>query len=583
MADHKSDIDQWSDAIDLGIQFKEKYGESKRWDTYRKYYRGIFTGYKNSVNGLLPYNLTYSTARTLIPNIYFRNPYVNITPRWKLGRQQVPLDIHAKVVESTDNWLLQEMSVKQEMKTGLLDCYFTNRAIWKIGYDSQYGFSPAHLDKTLGDATLTGYDAKGNAIEYNPNIKPGMPWVLRVNPDDFVVPFGARTLDDCEWCAHRVLRPLADVKLDKKYKNTKDLEGTHLEKLNKDPRMAFYQEMSKNTPWVEIFEVRNRKTREVFAFVPGHDFYIREPEEDVLQVEGLPYVDLTFNEDVEYYWGPSDCTLLEPQQLEVNEARTQAMLHRRIALVKFIVESTGIDDTEIDKMMSENVGPVVKVKNKASEVISLIQPHIPAELITWVDQIRSDVRELVGFSRQDMGESPPGRRTATEMRMTKGGGAIRINERQDMVADALTSIVRKTNQTCFSRWSTQRLVQVVGYDGAKYWVAYKGNDVAAEYNEKVDVESMTPIDKQSKRKEIVELIGALGNNPRVNIDYLMRMLLREFDYLDAMAVLPEAPESSGGQPMQMPQYQALQQQLLTNPDLRAGRVKRNQAEVGSGK
>ncbi len=162
MVDHKSDIELWDKAIDLGLEYKEIYGESKRWQTYRNYYRGKFPRYNATTNGgVLPYNITYSSARSLIPNIYFRNPYVNLSPRWKIGQERTMLDIHAKVVESTDNWLLQEMSVKKEMKTGLLDCFFTNRAIWKIGYDSQYGFSERHTDETLGDASLTGYDKKG--------------------------------------------------------------------------------------------------------------------------------------------------------------------------------------------------------------------------------------------------------------------------------------------------------------------------------------------------------------------------------------------------------------------------------------
>jgi hypothetical protein len=578
----KDKLDDWDKAIDLGIEYRKKYGYSDSWQTYKNYYRGEFptaTGTK-----LLPYNITYSMARTLIPNLYFRNPYVTLSPRFKMGTQ-LRMDVHAKIVEAVDNWLLQEMSVKREMKTGALDSFFCNRAIWKIGYDSQFGFVPSKTEGKLGmsDTTFTSFDKKGNLNEYNINVKPGMPWVLRINPEDFIVPFGVRTLDESPWAAHRVIRPLEDVKGDSKYKNTKELTGTHLEKIYKDTKRAdFYKQMEKICDWVEIWEVRDRKKKEIFAFVPGYPEYLREPEEDLLQIEGLPFVDLCLNEDTDYYWGSSDCKIFEPQQLECNEARTQAMLHRRIALVKFLVDKNVMSQDEIDKMLSENVGPAVRVNGPPATAVTMITPHIPPDLVQWVDKIRDDVRELVGFSRQDSGELPSGRRTKYEVGVAQMGKEIRIDERRDMMAESLTDIIRKVNQVIFDRWDSQHVIQVVGYDGARYWVQYTKDAIVGEYNIKVDVESMTPMTKSMKRQELVQLIGSLAKYPRANLDYLMKMLVREFDYLDALQVLPEAPEMAGGQPMTAQQYGQHQNQLLNDPTMLQNRVARTQGLMGAG-
>ncbi|KKL21930.1 hypothetical protein LCGC14_2440530, partial [marine sediment metagenome] len=183
---------------------------------------------------------------------------------------------------------------------------------------------------------------KGERVEYNTNVKPGMPWGVRIMPDFFIVPFGVRTLEDCPWVDHVIIKSLADVKNDPKYKNTRELEGTHTEMVTKDNNAEFYKEMGKDNDLVEIHEIRDFKRKEIKSLVPGYDEWIRPPQEDIMQVEGLPYVDFTFNEDTEYYWGASDVQIIEPQQLEVNEARTQAMLHRRIALVKFLIEENGL-------------------------------------------------------------------------------------------------------------------------------------------------------------------------------------------------------------------------------------------------
>ena len=569
-------IDDWKDLIEQGVRYKENFGSAKRWSTYREYGRGKFPGFTGTATGILPYNVVHSMKRGMVPNIYFRNPYINVSSTSKPG-----LEIQAKVVESIDNWLLGELGIKAMFKTMVQDAYYTDRAICKLGYDGMWSDltklkSPSEiLTAELGiPISHLAKGKKSERVEYNVNVKPGMPWATRVMPETFVVPFGVRTLDDCPWVDHIVLRSLSDVKADRKYVNTDGLEGTHMETLYKDASRAnFYKELSMYGDLVEIHEIRDFKRKEIKAFVPGYDKWIRPPAEDFLQIEGLPFVDFTFNEDGEYYWGPSDVQIIEPQQLEINETRTQAMLHRRIALVKFLVESGAIDDTEITKMMSEEVGPLVKVKGDPHKVVAMLQPHIPADLTQWTEVIRSDVRELLGQGKQQLGEAPPGRRTATEMRDVQAAHDIRMDERRDIVADALTKLLRKINQIVFANWSAEKVIPVVGIDGARYWVKYRGAENRAEYTLKVDVESMTPRTKMMKKREIVELIQALGKNPRANIDYLMKLLIREYSWIDAMKVFPEAQETIG-QPMQQQQFQQQQQKLMGNqPELqqRAGK------------
>jgi hypothetical protein len=462
------------------------------------------------------------------------------------------------------------------------DCYYTNRGICKIGYDGLW--SKKTGDKQLAEDLGIPEDALGvnrkERVNYDVNVKPGSPWVSRVMAEMFIVPFGVRTLDDCPWVDHVVIRALEDVKNDPKYKDTKDLTGTHIEYMKKDAgRGNYYRELTSCEDMVEIHEIRDFKRKEIKAFVPGYPKWLRPPSEDVLQIEGLPFVDFTFNEDGEYYWGPSDVQIIEPQQLEINEARTQAMLHRRLALVKFLVEQNGMEKEEVDKMLSEAVGPAVFTKGDPNKVVTLLQPHIPADLTQWSDIIRSDVRELLGQGRQQMGEAPAGRRTAEEMRNVQMASDTRMDEKRDIVADALTKMMRKVNQIIFERWDTEKVIPVVGIDAARYWVAYKGIANRGEYTLKVDVESMTPKTKMMKKREIVELIQALGKNPRANIDYLMRMLLREYDWVDAMKVLPEAQESIGAA-MPQEQFQQQQQQLMSNPQELSKRASGNAEMIG---
>jgi len=62
-------IEKWKEAIESGVRYKEKYGNSKRWKTYRDYGRGIFPGFVGS-NPV--FNSTPKLSKQLIIG-YYRN------------------------------------------------------------------------------------------------------------------------------------------------------------------------------------------------------------------------------------------------------------------------------------------------------------------------------------------------------------------------------------------------------------------------------------------------------------------------------------------------------------------------------
>lgn len=580
--------EEWMKWLLKAQQYKEDFGQSKRWPTYRNYYRGKFPqwNYNTDAGGILPFNITYGMARALIPNLYFRNPYITVTPRSKPN-----LERHANMLEAIDNHLIQEMGLKKTIKTGLLDNFLLGRGIFKIGYDSEFGFAEKDIVEELGlkSATNTRFargkkneEGASEAIEYNVNIKPGMPWVQRVDPENFLVPFGVRTLQEAPWADHIIIRSLDDLKKDIKYKNTSELSGTHIDNaFSTNARSEFFQRMSEEMDLVEMHEIRDAKYREIVTVVNGETGgIIRGPVEDPLQIEGLPFVDIVFNEDPEYYWAPSDAAIMEPQQLEINETRTQTMLHRRVSLIKFLVQEGAISEVEISKMFSEGVAPVVRVKGDPRSAVHAVQPHIPIDQIQWAEVIRSDTREMIGLGRNQLGESSrSSRQTATESQIVQQAHDIRLGERRDIIADAITEIMRKVNQVIFKYWSKPQTVRVVGVDASVYWIDYQIDEIVGEYDVKIDVESLVPHTKALKRQEIMQLIQALGKNPNANIDYLMKQLVREFDYLDAVKILPDAKETAN-EAMPFGQFQQQQQRLLDRPREMRKRTEQNAAAVG---
>ena len=105
----------------------------------------------------------------------------------------------APIVESLDNWFSKKLNMRKHVYRATMHSYLFNRAMLKIGYDSEFGWSPkfdiGSMQQPIG-MTLSQFDKNtGDRIEFK-NTTPGMPWVCEVLPHDIVVPWGTVDLED---------------------------------------------------------------------------------------------------------------------------------------------------------------------------------------------------------------------------------------------------------------------------------------------------------------------------------------------------------------------------------------------------
>ena len=547
-------IPWWSEQIDKGLSFRYRYGYSKYWVDTKKYYRGQYA------EGMLPYNIIYGIIRALLPNIYMRNPYVSI------GVRNPELAIHARILESLDNWLIQELAIKKVMKKAIFRACLMGNGFIKVGYDSLYGMidetDQQRLERLFNEAQ-PDYNMK--RTEYDINVKPGMPWAVSPDTSDVVVPFGAVDIDNIPFMAQRMYRRTEDVKADKRFKHTSEIKGSHAAADKYDRSgVDFYQQLMEADEYTELWEVRDFRHRKLRTYATNFEKNWLVDVNDAMQIDGMSYINICFNEDPDYFWGIPDAHVITPQQLELNEARTQAMKHRRISLIKFLVATGAIDNEEILKMTGEEVGPAIRIKTTTGDVskaVHILQPHIPPDLVSWGDVVRQDAREIIGMGRNQSGEYAEGkssRRTAMEAQIVQAAHDIRLDERRDISADALALTVRKINQVIFKKWTTERVVEVVGFDGLRSWVKIKPSMLGAlanEYSTKVDVESQVPSTKAMKMNQIGNLIQTLSKVPGANVNVLLRQLLRHHEWVDAMEILPQNSQMSA-----VPQQEYMQQQ-----------------------
>lgn len=548
MAEKERSLQWFKDAILNGMKFQEKYARSVMWSKYKAYYRHEFK------QGILPVNIVFSILRSMVPQVYFKNPQVTVTPT----RPGLEFELHARLVEDIDNWLLRELDIKYQLKRMITDGFLCGIGNGFFGYDSQFGFSQAQMVGAAGESdTLT--DSKGDRIEYESQISSGMPWFLRARPEDVVYPWGCESATNSEWVAMRVFRPVNDIKADKKYKNTNDLKGSFVQRrtqVNGVIRDEFDDGDLKDHEWVELWQIHDAKTKQILAMVMDHDKWLRE-EEDLLQVEGLPVETLVFNPDPDFIYGIPDARIIEPQLLELNEIRTQAMKHRRIDILKFLYKKGAIKKPALERLLSEDVQAGVEIEAD-SDIRNAVTPLTPgasgilADLEKMGEVVRRDVREMVGFSRSTAGEYQGKTHiSAKETDVVAAANQIRLDERRDIVADVLTKIIRRINQVIFTHWNQDLVRSVVGPDGAKYWLKFKPNEIKAEYSYKVDPSNAIPVTPEVKKKQAIEMVQAWANMNQGLVKAgmpapaeLQRFFFNQYDGVDVDRILAQVTQGS---------------------------------------
>ena len=566
----KPDISWWRTQIDAGIKFRQKYAHEKRWDAWRQYYRGNWKG------GILPSNIFFKMMRTIVPRIYFRNPSVSITPA-KPGIEHL---LFAQLLERIDNKLIKRMKLKQQIKSIVQDAFMFGTGVGKLGYGAEFTPSPNELD------TQGPYGKNNTTFEYNQNVIANMPWFLRTHPGAFIVPPGLMRFQDSRYAIHWIRRPLADVKEDPRFKNVSSISGGTTTGLSTSTTTgANKEQQSGSVPeeMLDLFEIRDKKTRRVFVIAPYATDKILFDGDDDLQFRGrLSFYPIVFNEDDDVFWGVPDSHILEPIQLELNETRTMIMKHRRLSIAKIFAKKNAIPLAEALKMVSEDVLPVIEMDGDPNADIRFHEgSNIPNDLFAAFEATVTDARETVGFSRNEFGEYKPGSgdTTATEATIVRQASEIRVDERRDMIADMLVDVIEHIHHIIFSHWNEEQVVNIIGPNGVPVWIRFKPEILKnGSYEINIDPDTSVPETKQMRQQKAVQVFQMLNQDPMIDQHQLRRYLLHELHGTVFDSMLPP-PGTIGSQQNPM----SIQQAMQMFQQAGAGGAGANMAAIPGGK
>ena len=550
--------DFWKTSLKHSADLRKRYSSIDRWSDIEGYWNHDFPA------GDPVFNLVYMFGRSLIPTLMFKNPTIINTPRFP---QHIPF---ASMMDSMDEWLVQEMELEDIMKKAILYAYLYNMAPVETGFDFPIGaegdtpeerFQSAFL-ANMGTINTTGVGKSNRARRQN------FPWLDCIYPRKILFEPTTRDMRTCRWYAKSLYQPTRIMREDKML-NTDKVKATHMppEMCDTDTK-DILDSMSGFEEYTHFFEIHNSETQEMLIMQSDGQMLL-DPTLDPMQFDGLPIDTLIFNQNPLSIWGTPDSLYIEPQMLEGNELRSLGIKQARASLLKFVINSENMDEEEIEKMFTDDV-VALRAKNippNNQSLANVIMPmNTPPKLeFEMVQNSKiTDAQKILGFGQNQSGYGT-GRKTKGEADIIQYHNQLRTDERRYMVAQTITGIMRKVNQSVIKYWNEPMLLRVLGMEGTIHWVKAKPQDIKAEMNLKVDVESLSPPSKERTKDDILKLIQILANTPDANVQPLLRRLMSKFPDVDASEVFPTAPDEESPQ-----QFAEGQQKMLNDPNARKG-------------
>jgi hypothetical protein len=406
-----------------------------------------------------------------------------------------------------------------------LHSYLFNRAILKIGYDSEFGWSPKLDIGTLQEPvgmTLSQFDSKsGDRIEFK-NVSPGMPWICEVLPHDIVVPWGTVDLEDAPWVAHRILRETRQIKADKKYKNTTNLKPnmsmedfvwsyTNVGVNRTRFRGLEYRETGRYKPVTihnELWEIHDRRDMRVKVITMGHKKFLRDEPDAIMLACGMPFVSGSFTEHPRAFWGTPLAYYLGQHQADEYDISTQSEKQRRISVLKFLAAQGAIDPEQLQKLVSGDVGAFAfaqATEGLRDKIVTMPVGQI-YDFMMQSQSVRQNARSIIGMSRNQAGEfDASSRRTKGEAMLVAQGAFRRESPRVMMVRDLYVDSIRKCNKVVFTYWATPRAVQV-----GQEWTRFTGEEIKGDYFYDISLSAKRDISRAERKVEAIMMLAQLG-------------------------------------------------------------------------
>jgi hypothetical protein len=506
----------WMERIKRSLRYRDKEKKRQEWARLEKEYSGE---YDVKVGGTQapPINLVFGYVDTASSRIYFRDPHMTINPK---GKESIGA---ARIMELDTNYAFKSLKVKRSIKQTLIDALVVAHGWIKLGYVSETG------QRLSEPGTEPAEYIKNEEIFMS-----YVPW------EDIVFDTAMSKMPpyDCRWIAHRIVKPLDEMKRDHNYTNTGRLDSNVKSRDSKDAQDKNKDEQQAEGDDSELFEfweITDLDTKKVYCVCDQSDKYLRE-DDYKYEMSGLNYSMLAFNRVNNKPYPISDVFLIEPQILERIKLRAAQLNHIKRWGRQLSVEEGAVTKEEMEKFSQGVDGAVIQRRKGSAPPAPIEYAALQQEIFAIDNFLQSDMDAVIGQSDLDRGAPPKtnAKTTKYQLQEQNQGTSVRQNSKQDTLEDFLEEITDKYISLVKQFQDIPKYVRITGM---------KPEQIVAQFQSIPGVtidQTGIKFTKESIKGEF-EVEAKAGSTLPLNRENKIRLLDTTLEKGQAMGIVPGSP------------------------------------------
>lgn len=539
----------------------KEFGYTRAHQQYVNDYYSAIPSFVKDVK-MVPINEVYAYARTFIPSIYSRDPYITVNPRSANGARA------AKIRELFVNAYWRELQLKREVRRIILDAVLAEGWI-KLGYANSMGRLVAKDGETQ--------------LEPSEFIKNEEIFATRVSWKNMVRdPDATNGLHDARFVAQNIIRPLAAIKASSLYEHTSDLQPSFIKTGDKKSKLRGGSDVEYGSLW-EVWDIDNA---EVFTVSEGSTHFLMKKKWPY-EIDGYPFSLLRFNDNPDKPYAPNLIGSWEPQLWEKMKIRAMELDHIKRFNRQMSIEEGSHSNAEIQRMEEGRSGSIIRRKKGAKAPEPIPYPPIQADIYGIEGRIDLDKDNISG--QPNAVRSAPQKtqsRTLGEIDRLIAAFGARQNEPQTLVEEFCEEVSYKLIGIAAQYLPGDKYVRATKKDMQAIGEAFLGDDGKARFDgrgfkfTKKDIQgtefdvqiksgSTLPLNRENRTQilgDLLKLGPTLGIGPNSKLAKTVgKALLSELDMPEIEAAFDEDLREMENAKKMM---QATQQAELSQADMR---------------
>ena len=517
--------------LEGAARWRDEMGYDDLWRRMNDLYRGKHWP-RTTVNreDLVAVNLAFSTVNVIAPSVSVNYPKIVVSPNREDNQD------HATFVEAVINYLWKHHDFRKPFQRSVKDFLIFGHGWLKVGWkfvEQERALGDVEreemLETAMAEMDLLAEEDPFIAGELPDNQKleadipttamtivEDQPFVERVSPFDVFIDPEATSMEDAQWIAQRIVRPLEEAKNDKRYKASarKNLSADSLLNPLFAPTDRQEQEQylinEERTVIFEFYDIANN----TMSVVPqsGAEFLVNPTP--MPYAYGQPFVMMRNYDVPDYFYPMGDLESIESLQLELAQTRSQLVNARKRYARKYLYHERSFGPEGREALESDEDGrlvPVVDENKPLSEVVvPMPQTPLSADVYNFSAIIEEDINTVSGVSEYARVQMPEIRRTATEASIIADAGNSRVAEKLAIVELSIAHVARRVVQVMQQFMTGEHMARVSTRGPQDLFITYTRDDIVGEFDFSVEAGSTQPINDTVRKRQAVELMQAMA-------------------------------------------------------------------------